>query len=201
MIKVHHLKESRSTRILWMLEELGIEYQREDYQRDANTGLAPHSMRAIHPLGKSPIVEDDGQILIESAAIMEYLLDQYAPDQLRPQRATPEYYVYQQWMHFAEGSAMLPVLLKLFLGHFEDQTAPVFSYAQKEFELDFSYINETLATTPYFAGDAFTAADIMMVSVLLFAQKMNMLDNYVHIQSYLKKITTRSAFLKAAALG
>lgn len=201
MITVHHLKESRSTRILWLLEELGIEYERKDYERDASTRLAPHSMRAIHPLGKAPIIEDNGLILVESAAIMEYLLDQSATDQLRPEKGSPEYYVYQQWMHFAEGSAMLPVLLKLFLGHMEDQSAPVFGYAQKEFELDFAYINDTLSKSTWLVGEQFTAADIMMVSVLLFAQNLGMLESYSHIQSYMKRVSSRSAFQKAISFG
>ena len=201
MVTVHHLKESRSTRILWLLEELGIEYRREDYERDPQTRLAPHSMRAVHPLGKAPIVEDDGLVLVESAAIMEYLLDKYVEDSLRPAKGTPEYYKYQQWMHFAEGSAMVPVLLKLFLGQMEDQSAPVFGYAQKEFELDFAYINETLSESSWFVGETFTAADIMMVTVLLFAKNLGMLENYPHIQSYLQRVSAREAFQKAASFG
>ncbi|OED42637.1 glutathione S-transferase [Endozoicomonas sp. (ex Bugula neritina AB1)] len=201
MIKVHHLKESRSTRILWLLEELGIEYQREDYERDAQTRLAPLSMREVHPLGKAPIVEDNGLVLIESAAIMEYLLDKYAPNQLRPEKETPDYHVYQKWMHFAEGSAMIPVLLRLFLGRMEDQSAPVFGYAQKEFELDFAYINETLSASTWLVGELFTAADIMMVTVLLLARNLGMLDNYPHIQFYLKRVSAREAFQKAISYG
>ncbi len=201
MIKVHHLKESRSTRVLWLLEELGIDYQRVDYDRDPQTRLAPPAMRAIHPLGKSPIVEDEGHVLIESAAILEYLLDKYGENQLRPKRGSPEYYVYQQWMHFAEGSAMLPVLLKLFLGHMEDQSAPVFGYAQKEFELDFAYINSTLEKSPWFAGERFTVADIMMVTVLLFAKNLGMLEDYPYIQKYLQIVSARDAFQKAASFG
>ncbi len=201
MIKVHHLKESRSTRILWLLEELGIDYQRIDYDRDPQTRLAPHAMRAVHPLGKAPIVEDDGLVLVESAAIIEYLLDKYAPEQLRPQKGSPQYYAYQQWMHFAEGSAMLPVLLKLFLGAIEDRSAPVFAYAQKEAELDFAYINDTLSSSTWFAGELFTAADIMMVTVLLYAQNLGLLENHPHIQSYLQRVSAREAFQKAATFG
>ena len=201
MIKVHHLKESRSTRVLWLLEELGIDYQRQDYERDPQTRLAPAAMRAIHPLGKAPIVEDDGQVLIESAAILEYILDKHGEGKLRPAKGSAEYYAYQQWMHFAEGSAMLPVLLKLFLGNIEDQSAPVFSYAQKEFELDFAYINHTLEQSPWLTSESFTAADIMMVTILLFAKNLGMLENYPHIQSYLQRVSTRAAFQKAASFG
>ncbi|WP_067517494.1 glutathione S-transferase family protein [Endozoicomonas ascidiicola] len=201
MIKVHHLEQSRSTRVLWLLEEIGVEYQRIDYQRDPQTRLAPHSMREVHPLGKAPIVEDNGLLLVESAAILEYLLDQYAPDQLRPAKGSPEYYVYQQWMHFVEGSAMLPVLLKLFLGEMEDQSAPVFGYAQKEFELDFGYINSTLQSSSYLAGEDFTAADIMMVNTLLFAKNLSMLENYPAIQAYIQRISERQAFQTALSFG
>ena len=201
MIKVHHLKESRSTRILWLLEELGLDYQRIDYDRDPQNRLAPLAMRAVHPLGKAPIVEDNGQVLVESAAIIEYLLDQYAPDQLRPEKSSPQYYVYQRWMYFAEGSAMLPVLLKLFLSGLEDQSAPVFAYAQKESELDFAYINDSLSSSTWFVGELFTAADIMMVTVLLLAQNQGMLENYPHIQSYLQRVSARKAFQKALTFG
>lgn len=112
-----------------------------------------------------------------------------------------EYYAYLQWMHFAEGSAMLPVLLKLFLEPIEDQSAPVFGYAQKEFELDFAYINRTLEKSAWFAGESFTAADIMMANTLLFAKNLGMLENYPHIQSYLQRVSAREAFQKAASFG
>ncbi len=201
MIKIHHLKQSRSTRIIWLMEELGLDYEVISYDRDSVTRLAPATLRDIHPLGKSPIVEVNGSVLVESAAIIEYLLDQYAPDKLRPAKNDHAYTRYLQWMHFAEGSAMLPVLLNMFLSAVEDKSAPVFGYAQKEAQLDFSYINETLSTSDYFCGQDFTAADIMMGSVLNFSQPQGLLDDYPAIQAYLTRLNKRAAFIKATTFG
>ena len=199
MIKIHHLKQSRSTRIIWLLEELRVEYTVVSYDRDPVTHLAPVSMRKIHPLGKAPIVEIDDNVMVESAAIIEHLLDQYASDSLRPAKTDADYPVYLQWLHFAEGSAMLPVILNLFLGSIEDKSAPVFGYAQKEAELDFSYINQTLADSSYFCGEDFTAADIMMSTTLMLAQMQGIIASYPHIQAYLERIQQRPAFIKAAS--
>ncbi|WP_461536007.1 glutathione S-transferase family protein [Spongorhabdus nitratireducens] len=199
MIKVHHLKQSRSTRVIWLLEELGLDYELVTYDRDPQTNLAPAVLREIHPLGKAPIVEDDGRILVESAAILECLLDKYAPDKLRPARDSVDYPAYQQWLHFAEGSAMLPVLLNLFLNGLDIGEAPVVGYARKEAMLDFAYIESVLTQSDFFVGDTFTAADIMMASVLMFAMKQNMLTEYPATQAYLGKIMQRKAFQKAAS--
>ena len=111
MIVVHHLNESRSQRVLWLLEELGVPYDIRFYQRDARTRLAPPELRAVHPLGKSPVLEDDGKTLIESGAIVDYLIRRYGGVRLRPAEDSPEFEAYQQWLHYAEGSAMLPLLL------------------------------------------------------------------------------------------
>ncbi|MRI33890.1 glutathione S-transferase family protein [Endozoicomonas sp. OPT23] len=201
MIKIHHLKQSRSTRIIWLAEELGLDYDVISYDRDENTRLAPVSLREVHPLGKAPIVEVNGSTLVESAAILEYILDHFAPEKLRPAKTEKAYSQYLQWLHFAEGSAMLPVLLNMFLAAVDSKDAPVFGYARKEAELDFAYINETLADSDYFCGDLFTAADIMMGSVLAFAQPQGLLDNYPAILAYLTRLHQRPAFIKAASFG
>ncbi len=201
MITIHHLKQSRSTRIIWLFEELNLDYQLVEYDRDPDTRLAPDSLRDVHPLGKAPIVEDNGLILVESAAIIEYMLDQYAPDQLRPLKSSKEHPLYLQWMHFAEGSAMLPVLLNMFLSGMDVSNAPVFRYAQKEQTLDFDYINDSLSTSAYFAGSEFSAADIMMTTVLLFAHTQGILSEHKHTQAYLQRIQQRPAFQKAASFG
>lgn len=115
MITLHHLNKSRSKRIIWLLEELGIDYNVIAYQRDSQTFLAPATLKAIHPLGKSPVIEDDGWVVAESGAITEYLINKYAADTLAPKPGTEEYVAYSQWLHFAESSAILPLLLKMFV--------------------------------------------------------------------------------------
>ena len=114
MIEVHHLNNSRSQRVLWCLEELGLDYQIVKHQRDPQTNLAPDSLKAVHPLGKSPVVRDGGRVLIESGAILDYLVRRYGNGRLAPREGTPDHQRYVEWMHFAEGSAMLPVMLKLY---------------------------------------------------------------------------------------
>ncbi|CAA0109352.1 Uncharacterised protein [BD1-7 clade bacterium] len=198
MITVHHLKQSRSTRIIWLLEELGIEYTVQSYDRDPQTHLARVSLRQIHPLGKAPIVDIDEKILVESAAIIEYVITAFAPDQLRPDVESDEYATYLQWMHFAEGSAMLPVLLDMFTADLDLNDAPVLYYAKKERDLDFAYINSHLLHHAFFAGSEFTAADIMMMTVLLFAAGRGMLEGYDAINEYVQRLSSRKAFIVAA---
>ena len=201
MVKIHHLKQSRSTRIIWLMEELDQDYELVVYDRDPVTNLAPVSLREIHPLGKAPIVDVDGTILVESAAILECLQDRIGGDKLRPAKGSAEYTRYQQWLHFAEGSAMLPVLLNMFTDGLDLGDAPLLAYAKKEEMLDFSYINNVLAESDYFAGQHFTAADIMMATVLHFAHARGMLTDYPHIGTYLARIQKRDAFVKAIAHG
>ena len=125
MITVHHLNNSRSQRILWALEELGLPYDIKRYQRDAKTNLAPPELKAIHPLGKCPVIEDGSRVLIESAAIIDYLIRRHGNGQLQPDPATDAYDSYVQWLHFAEGSAMLPLMLSLYVGRLGEAGAPL----------------------------------------------------------------------------
>src|SRR5882724_5045021 len=126
MITVHHLNNSRSQRVLWLLEELGVPYEIKRYQRDAKTMLAPPSLRAVHPLGKSPVITDGAVTVAESGAIVEYLVDRYGNGRFIPPAGTPERLRYTYWLHYAEGSAMLPLLLKLIFGFIEKSPAPFF---------------------------------------------------------------------------
>ena len=125
MIVVHHLNDSRSQRILWLLEELELPYQIKHYRRDANTRLAPPELKAVHPLGKSPVLTDDGQTVIESGAIVDYIIRHHGDGRLQPSIGWPEYETYQQWLHYAEGSAMLPLMLKLYVSRLGDAGAPL----------------------------------------------------------------------------
>ena len=132
MITLHHLNRSRSKRIIWLLEEIGQPYKIEAYQRDAESSLAPDSLKKIHPLGKSPVIDEDGVVIAESGAIVEYLVDKFAADRLAPARGTSEYAEYLQWIHFAESSAMLPLLLRMFLQRDGAKTNFVGDYADAE---------------------------------------------------------------------
>lgn len=214
MLTVHHLNQSRSKRVLWLLEELEMPYQKVDHQRDAQNHLAPESLKAVHPLSKAPIIVDKvddfegGEITIcESSTIMEYILDKNdrAPVNdkiLRPASGTKEYYQYLEWSHFAEGSLAMPVMFTLFMGmESRNGDQPMDGYVAKEVSLDFDYIESTLAQCEYFAGSEFTAADIMMTSILEIAGNIGLLKGYEKIQSYLAKVHQRPAYQKAASFG
>jgi glutathione S-transferase len=206
MLTVHHLNQSRSKRVLWLLEELVITYDRVDHQRDATTQLAPASLKAVHPLSKAPVIVDDGPdgeiTLCESSTVMEYILDKYGDNRLRPEAGSKEYYQYLEWSHFAEGSLALPVMCKLFMAmesRVGDQ--PMDGYIAKEVALDFSYIESVLAEREYFAGSEFTAADIMMTTMLEIASSIGLLEGRENIQAYLAKVQQRCAYQKAMSFG
>ena len=141
MIKVHHLNTSRSQRILWLLEELQLPYEIIKYQRDAETNLAPPELKAIHPLGKSPIISDGDQVIAESGAIIEILTRKYGKDKLSPAEGTPAHDRYIEWLHFAEGSAMLPLMLALYTSRLGDAAAPLGPRIMSEIDNHFSYMN------------------------------------------------------------
>ena len=148
MIEVHHLDNSRSQRILWLLEELGLEYQIVPYKRDPKTRLAPPELKAIHPLGKSPVIRDQGMVVAESGAIVEYLVGKYGNGRLAPPRdlSSPDYVAYLQWLHFAEGSAMLPLLLKLYVGRLKEAGAPLWPRIDSELKNHFDYMSAALGS-------------------------------------------------------
>lgn len=202
MITVHHLNQSRSKRILWLLEELQLPYQIVKHQRDAQTHLAPQSLKDIHPLAKAPVINTGDFLLSESGAIVEYILDQDDQNHLRPSHGSEAYYRFQEWMHFAEGSLSLPVITNLFMGMEERSGQQAMDhYIGKEIELDFSFIEDTLSKQTYFAGDEFSAADIMMTFMLEAVAANGILDNRPHTQKYLKTVQQREAYLKATEHG
>ncbi len=159
---VHHLNNSRSQRILWLLEELGLDYELRVYQRDAVTNLAPPELKAVHPLGKSPVLEDKGQMIVESGAIVQYLLDAYGQGRFQPAPRTPEALAHLQWMHFAEGSAMTPILLQLYVGRLGEAGAPLQPRIKDQLASHFGYMEASLRPSGHFVGDALTGADIML---------------------------------------
>jgi glutathione S-transferase len=210
MLTVHHLNQSRSKRVLWLLEELEMPYQKVDHQRDATTHLAPASLKAVHPLSKAPVIVDDSAngeiVLCESSTIMEYILDQdfekNSESRFRPEKGSKEYYQYMEWSHFAEGSLAMPVMFKLFMGmESRNGDQPMDGYVAKEVGLDFGYIESTLAQREYFAGSEFTAADIMMTSILEIAANIGLLKGQEKTQAYLAKVQQRPAYQKAASFG
>jgi glutathione S-transferase len=207
MLTVHHLNQSRSKRVLWLLEELEMPYQRIDHQRDAKTHLAPASLKAVHPLSKAPVIADADEdiILCESSTIMEYILDKDAKQKgttsLRPVSGSKEYYQYMEWSHFAEGSLGLPVMCKLFMGmETRKGDQPMDGYIAKEVALDFGYIESVLAEREYFAGE-FSAADIMMATMLEIAGNIGLLKGQQKTLAYLTKVQQRPAYQKAASFG
>ncbi|KZN58053.1 glutathione S-transferase family protein [Pseudoalteromonas luteoviolacea] len=202
MIKVHHLNQSRSTRIIWLLEELQMEYEVEHYQRDEHTRLAPASLGQTHPLNKAPIIEHNGLKICESGAIVEYILDQAKQSHLRPEKGTQAYYQYIEWLHFAEGSLALPVIASLLMQmEPRDGSQAMDGYIAKELNLDLSFIEATLSKQRYFAGEQFSAADIMMTISLEIALNANLFENRPHISRYLEAMQARSAYQKARAYG
>jgi glutathione S-transferase len=202
MLTVHHLQKSRSKRVIWLLEELKMPYTVITHERDPITNLSPDSLKAIHPLGKAPIIIDGGNTLCESGAVMEYILDLSMENKLKPAKNSDRYYQYIEWLHFAEGSLSLPLITKLIMGkETRDGTKPLDHYIGKEIALDFSYIEKTLTQQTYFAGESFTAADIMMTFMLEIASSLGLLMGKEKTQNYLSNMQKRTAYQKTARYG
>ncbi|ATZ95161.1 MULTISPECIES: glutathione S-transferase family protein [Dickeya] len=202
-IRLHHLNASRSMRILWLLEEAQLPYELIRYQRNPQTQLAPEALKAIHPLGKSPVVEIDGKVIAESGAIVEYIISKYAP-QLAPDEQDAGYADYLQWIHFAESSAMLPVLLKVF-NQFEKNTGQTLKflddYAEVEFKKVFSYLNDYLASREFIVGQRLTGADFMLGFVVkLVTERFNLGQQYPHILRYSQRIADIPSWQQAQRL-
>ena len=202
MIIVHHLNESRSQRILWLFEELGLAYDIKSYQRDATTRLAPPELKAVHPLGKSPVVERDGKIYAESGAIVEYFAESEAGGKLSVAPGDAARADYLHWLHFAESSAMLPLLLKLYVGLLGEAGAPLLAMrVEPEIDNHLSYANAALGDRNYFAADRFTAADIQMGFVLDAAKTRGGLERYPNLMRARTANQARPAYQRALERG
>src|SRR5262249_43396597 len=162
---VHHLNDSRSQRILWLLEELGLEYEIKHYRRDAQTRLAPPELTAVHPLGKSPMITDGGRLILESGAIVDYVVRRHGGGRLQPDPATTAYDDYIQWLHYAEGSAMPPFLLKLYAGLLGDAAASIVPRIDANIAKHLSYIDRSVDGRDYLLGSDITAADVLLTFV------------------------------------
>jgi glutathione S-transferase len=200
MITVHHLNDSRSQRILWLLEDIGQPYEIVQHQRDAVTSLAPPGLKAVHPLGKSPVIVDKGVVIAESGTIIDHLAQTYAPHLARTIN-DPDYVAYSHWLHFAEGSAMLPFLLALYVGRLGDAGAPLQPRIGAEIDNHLSYMNASLANKPYFVGPDITAADYQMSFVAEIAKPQGRLANYPHIAAWLERLQARPGYQAALEKG
>ena len=216
MIVVHHLNNSRSQRVLWLLEELGVPYEIKRYQRDAKTMLAPPELKAVHPLGKSPVIQDGALTLAESGAILEYLVERHGNGRLAPAPGTPERLRYTYWMHFAEGSAMPPLLLKLVFDRIEKAPMPFFvkpvaraiarrakaGFVQPNIDRNLDFMESELQGRDWFAGAAFGAADIQMSFPLEAARARGGLDERrPRLMDFLARIHARPAYRRAVDKG
>jgi glutathione S-transferase len=216
MIVVHHLNNSRSQRVLWLLEELGVPYEVKRYERDPTTMLAPPALKAVHPLGKSPVITDGGTTVAESGAIVEYLVEQYGNGRLVPPAGTPERLRYRYFLHYAEGSAMPPLLLKLVFDRIESSPMPFFvkpiakgiaakvksSFIEPNVRLHLDYLERELETRAWFAGDDFTAADVQMSFPLEVAVTRGGLDaSRPRLTDFLARIHARPAYRRALQQG
>ena len=216
MIVVHHLNNSRSQRVLWLLEELGLEHEIQRYQRDPKTMLAPPSLRAVHPLGKSPVITDGTLTVAESGAIIEYLLERYGKGRLIPAAGTPERLRWTYWLHFAEGSAMTPLLLKLVFDKVASSPMPFFarpiargiaqkvksSFIQPQIDQQLDYMESELGKSEWFAGSEFSAADIQMSFPLEAAGARGGLGKrHPNLNLFLQRIHARPAYQRALERG
>jgi glutathione S-transferase len=216
MLTVHHLENSRSQRILWLLEELGVEYEIKRYGRDKQTGLAPPELKDIHPLGKAPVIDDDGVTVAESGAIIEYLADNYDDGRLRPLKGTPEALAYTYWLHYAEGSFMPLMIISLILARIDTAPMPFFvkpiargitgkvrsSYLSANVNNNLAFVEQALAQSQWFCGDTFTAADVQMSFPLEAAEvRIDLSDDYPHIDGFLRAIRARPAYKTALDRG
>ena len=216
MITVHHLNNSRSQRVLWLLEELGLPYEIKRYQRDEVTMLAPPELRQVHPLGKSPVISDGQTVVAESGAIIEYLIERHGAGRLMPTTGTPEHLRYRYWLHFAEGSAMPPLLLKLIFDRIKDTPMPFFvkpiaraiaakvdeSFIAPNLQRQFDFMEAELGRNAWFAGPEFSAADIQMSFPLeAAAQRAKLESGRPKLAAFLQRIHAREAYRRALERG
>ncbi len=199
MLKVHHLNNSRSQRILWLLEEIGASYEIVHYKRGTPVPLAPPELKAVHPLGKSPVITDGNKTIAESGAIVEYLIDTYGNGRFKPKPGTEDYWKYVEWMHYAEGSAMLPLLLALYSGMLGEAAAALKPRVDSEIANNLSYMESSLGERPFFVGNDLTGADIQILFVLEAAGAR--LEPYPNLVKYRARMQDRPAYKRGIEKG
>jgi len=196
MITLYHLNRSRSLRIIWMVEELGQNYELVKFERDKNTSFAPPELREIHPLGKAPILELDGRLITESAAIVEVLASRFAPEMI-PEAGSDPYFQHLELMHFAEGSVMTPILLGLYLSRLGKNAAPLQPRVQAQLTSHYAYMESILRPSGHFVLDRLSAVDIMLSFPASIAMRQNRAAEFPKIAAFMKHIERRDAYQRA----
>jgi glutathione S-transferase len=199
MLTVHHLNNSRSQRIVWLLEELGLAYEIKHYARDAVTSLAPPELKAIHPLGKSPMLTDDGRTIIESGAITDYIIRHHGNGRLAPTPGTDAHEAYLQWLHFAEGSAMTPFLLALYTSRLGDAAAPLRPRIEEQIGAHVAYFSAQLGENDWLVENTLSGADIMMSFIAEIAMAQGLGAHFPNIADYAKRLQARPSWQAAMA--
>ena len=201
MLTLHHLNNSRSQRILWLLEELGTPYEMKRYQRNAETRLAPPELKQIHPLGKSPIITDGEITIAESGAIVDYVIRRYGKGAMMPAPGSAEYEAYNEWLHYSEGSAMLPLMLNLYVSRLKEAGAPLHPRIDSEIANHLGYIDGALDGREFFVGPSLTGADIQMSFVGEMAKVFGKLGPYPNLEAWLSRMHARPAFQRSVEKG
>lgn len=208
MLKIHHLGMSRSERAVWLAEELGLSYELVQHQRDPQTFRSPPSLWAVSPMGKAPVIQDGDVTVFESGAVVEYLLDRYGNGRLRPKPGTPEALAYLHWMHAAESTLMLPILIDLLCGMTGTDSPVLKGFVDGEYATTLGYLDQTLAKSDYVAGPELTGADVMVAYDLHLANGSSIpamktsapIEKHANVVAYLERIEARPAFQKAKRL-
>ncbi|MGE5565286.1 MAG: glutathione S-transferase family protein [Parcubacteria group bacterium] len=201
MIVVHHLNESRSQRILWLLEELELPYEIKHYRRDPQTRLAPPELKAVHPLGKSPVITDNGRTIHESGAIIDYIIRWHGGGRLAPEPDRAAYDEYQMWLHYAEGSAMLPLMLLMYVMRLGEAGAPLHPRIESEIANHLGYIDGALAGKPFLLGEELSGADIQMSFIPEVAKAFGKLAAYPNMADWIERLHARPAWKRALEKG
>ncbi|MGA7807272.1 glutathione S-transferase family protein [Bradyrhizobium sp.] len=201
MLTLHHLNDSRSQRILWLLEELSAPYELVRYQRNPETRLAPPELAKIHPLGKSPVIVDGDIRIAESAAIVDYLIRHYGKGAMMPSPDSVDYEAYNEWLHYSEGSAMLPLMLNLYVSRLKDAGAPLHPRIDSEIKNHLGYVDGALQGRAFFVGPSLTGADIQMSFVAEMAKVFGKLGPYPDLAAWLSRMHARPAFLRSVEKG
>jgi glutathione S-transferase len=200
MITVHHLNFSRSNRVIWLLEELGLPYELVKYERDSNF-RAPDALKKIHPLGKAPVIADDGLVIAESAVILTYINDRHGEGRFAPKAGTQKRVLHDEWLQYVESSAAFPIMITLIGAKLGGLPDGLKGFSGPEVKKTLDYISSALVKGPYIAGDGFTIADIQFAYPLENAQQVGLLDDYAVLRSYLSRLAERHAYIKALEVG
>jgi len=201
MLVVHHLNDSRSQRILWLLEELGVPYEIAHYQRDVTTRLAPPELKTVHPLGKSPVITDGAETIAESGAVVDYILRKYGAGRLARKPGDPDFEKYNEWLHYAEGSAMLPLMLNMYVMRLGEAGAPLHPRIADEMANHIGYVNQSLEGRDWLMDQDLTGADIQMSFVGEVTRAFGQTDRYPNIKAWVERFQARPAYQAALEKG